>query len=185
MTKIACLGWGSLIWQTKNLLIRREWYTDGPFLGVEFVRQSMDGRLTLVITNKAQPVRTLWALMATDDLLTAKKSLQVREGISIRNLNTSISSVTTDEETTDELKLGIKNWAISLKLDAVIWTNLRPKFKDVEGQEPALEEAISYLKSLDVNTRQTAEEYIRRAPKQIDTDFRRRFEMELGWTYQQ
>ena len=185
MTKIACLGWGSLIWRTENLLIRREWYTDGPFLGVEFVRQSMDGRLTLVISDNAKPVRSLWALMATDDLIVAKESLRVRESIPVRNLATSISSVTIDEETTEELKLTIKNWAISLKLDAVIWTSLPPKFKGIDGREPLLEEAVSYVKSLDVNTWQIAEEYVRRTPKQIDTDFRRKFEMEFGWTHQE
>ncbi len=79
--KIACLGWGSLIWNPESLLIIREWFQDGPILPIEFARQSNDGRLTLVITENAQPVRTLWALMATTDLEIAKKSLLFREKI--------------------------------------------------------------------------------------------------------
>ena len=57
MMKIACLGWGSLVWRPDNLLIRSEWFSDGPFLPIEFARRSQDGRLTLVIVEKAKPVR--------------------------------------------------------------------------------------------------------------------------------
>jgi hypothetical protein len=181
--KIACIGWGSLIWQPKSLLIRREWFSDGPFLPVEFVRQSLDGRLTLVITETAKPIRTLWALMATENLETAKNSLLVREGIPNRNLESSIGSIKSTEETEDNIKLTIKEWANRQGLDAVIWTNLTAKFLGTDRREPNLDEAIAYLKSLDVNARSNAEEYIRKTPKQIDTDFRRKFETEFGWTF--
>ena len=77
--KIACLGWGSLIWRPGNLLIQREWFNDGPLLPVEFVRKSDNGRLTLVITETAKPVRTLWALMTTYNLDEAKESLRKRQ----------------------------------------------------------------------------------------------------------
>jgi len=180
--KIACLGWGSLIWRPKNLLIRREWFSDGPFLPIEFARQSQDGRLTLVITETAKPIRTLWALMATENLATAKNSLLVREIIPIKNLNGSIGSITSAEETEDNVKLIIKEWANRQGLDAVIWTNLTAKF-GTDKREPNLMEAIDYLKSLDINKRSHAEEYIRRTPKQIDTDYRRNFEKEFGWTF--
>jgi hypothetical protein len=181
--KIACLGWGSLIWKPENLLIIREWFQDGPLLPIEFVRQSNDGRLTLVITETAQPIRTLWALMATKDLETAKKSLLIREKINENKLNTFIGCIKSDEETTDETKLIIKEWAIKLNLDAVIWTNLPPKFNNLNNQEPSIEEAVEYLNTLDFYKRTTAEEYIRRTPKQIDTSFRRKFELEFGWKY--
>lgn len=181
--KIACLGWGSLIWRPDNLLIRREWFLDGPLLPIEFVRQSNDGRLTLVITNTAKPIRTLWALMATDDLNTAKQSLKIREGVPNSKFETSISSITAAEEIEDEIKLCIQNWAKGLHLDAVIWTSLPSKFRDTDEIEPTLAEAIEYLNLLDINKRTTAEEYIRRAPKQIDTEFRRNFENIFGWTF--
>jgi hypothetical protein len=181
--KIACLGWGSLIWRPDNLLIRREWFSDGPFLQIEFARQSKDGRLTLVITEEAKPVRALWALMATDDLSIAKNSLLIREGIPKAKINTLIGSVIGTEETTDNIKLTIQKWANNLKLDAVIWTNLSSKFNDTDGRVPTMDEAVTYLHNANINTRTTAEEYIRKTPKQIDTDYRRRFEAEFGWTY--
>ena len=73
--KIACLGWGSLIWRPENLLLRSGWFMDGPLLPIEYARQSKDGRLTLVITEKAKPVRTLWATMATSELALEEISL--------------------------------------------------------------------------------------------------------------
>lgn len=181
--KIACLGWGSLIWRPENLLIHREWFLDGPFLQIEYARQSKDGRLTLVITEKAKPIRALWALMATTDLAKAKSSLLTREGIPEKKIETLIGSVTVTEETTDSIKLTIQKWAANLKLDAVVWTNLPPKFNSTDNRVPKIEEAISYLNSLDINSRKNAEEYIRKTPQQIDTDYRRKFETEFGWTY--
>lgn len=177
--KIACIAWGSLVWRPEGLLIQSEWFSDGPILPIEFARQSKDGRLTLVITDRAKQVRTLWALMATDDLTQAKKSLQIREETTENN----ICAINSTEETNDNIKQIIKNWIISLKIDAAIWTNLPSKFNNENNKTPTVEEAISYLNNLDINTRKTAEEYIRKTPKQIDTEFRRRFEAEFGWTY--
>lgn len=82
---IACLGWGSLIWDPRELPIRREWFDDGPLLRVEFTRQSNNGRMTLVLEPTAPEVRSCWAIMATDDLALAKRQLMVREGTKNRD----------------------------------------------------------------------------------------------------
>jgi hypothetical protein len=181
--KIACIGWGSLIWRPDNLLIRRTWFPDGPFLPIEFTRQSKNGRLTLVITLEAKYVRTLWALTATEDLSIAKESLCIRENIPEDKTKELIGSMTRDEVTSDVIELTIQDWIRKLNLDAAIWTKLSPRFKNVDNKIPTLEETISYLKGLDINKKMTAKEYICRAPKQIDTDYRRDFEKEFGWSY--
>jgi hypothetical protein len=180
---IACLGWGSLIWNPGNLLNRREWFLDGPMLGIEFARESSDRRLTLVITNDAMPVRTLWTLMATADLEVAKQSLRVREGISNINFETYIGSYTVDKAPTTELEKTLQQWGAANQIDAVIWTNLPPKFGRENNKVPSIEDAINHLRSLDINAKSNAENYVRRAPRQIDTEYRRRFEQEFGWTF--
>lgn len=180
--KIACIGWGSLIWNPGSLLIRREWFFDGPFLPIEFTRQSQDGRLTLVITPTVKPIRTLWALLATEDISISKESLRVREGIHENKASQYIDTISANEETNDPIRLTIQDWLRVLKIDAAIWTNLPSKFDKEDKKVPTIEEAIVYLERLDINKRKLAEEYVRKAPKQIDTDYRREFEKHFGWS---
>ena len=183
--KIACLGWGSLIWRPENLLIQRQWFQDGPMIPIEFARQSKDGRLTLVITNGAMPVRSLWSIMATNDLEMAKTSLQIREGISDDNKNKLIGSIRKDTQAQNEslIATNIRTWMNDVQMEAVIWTDLPPKFNGTIGRIPTLQEAITYLKGLDINIFTHAEQYIRKAPLQIDTTYRREFEKQFKWTY--
>lgn len=49
MFMIVCLGWGSLIWNPGVLKTQGYWHDSGPKISVEYLRQSKDGRLTLVI----------------------------------------------------------------------------------------------------------------------------------------
>ena len=123
MAQIACLGWGSLVWDARALPIQRQWFTDGPFAQVEFLRQSADRRITLVLDSSA-----------------------------------------------------------SRGVDSVVWTALRCKFNGENGRRPTVEEVLTHLSGLTGRPRDEAERYIRFAPRQIDTPYRRRIEAVLHWT---
>ena len=75
---IVCIGWGSLVWDPRDLPFG-PWHDDGPSLPVEFVRESSNRRITLVIDAKAPRVRTLWTILDVQDLNAAGKALGVRE----------------------------------------------------------------------------------------------------------
>jgi hypothetical protein len=88
--KIACLEWGSLVWDPRSLHVRSEWFADGPLLPIEFARESKDKRVTLVITPGSPPLRSLWALSSLDSVDAAKADLALREEIKDKNVQYSI-----------------------------------------------------------------------------------------------
>lgn len=180
---IACLGWGSLIWDPRSLPIQRRWFEDGPLAPVEFTRQSSDGRITLVVDSSASSVRVLWALMLPTELQIAKEALRDREGIPGTSWESRIGSWQRGGAAPASMP-DLPDWAQGRGLDAVVWTALGPRFK---GQDrlPSANEIVDYLRSCTGTVRESAERYVRQAPRQIDTEFRRRIEAELGWSYRE
>ena len=174
---IACLGWGSLIWDPRALPIHRQWHMDGPLLRVEFTRKSTDGRITLVLDPKAQLVRGLWALMTVDTPRKAKKELAIREGIKRKNVERFIGYYKRTQDTIScpsGVIVGLNEWAACRGIDHVVWTALPPNKR--------CGEVVKYLSSLTGPKRDIAKEYIQRAPLQIDTTCRRQIESRLGWS---
>jgi hypothetical protein len=177
---IACLGWGSLVWDPRELPVQGRWFEDGPMLSVEFARQSSDERLTLVIVPKGTPVRTLWAPFSVETVAIAREALRKREGILEKNREKHIAVWSTPDENCDPPS--ISAWARGLNIDAVVWTALPPRFDGKDGRVPSPDEAVDYLRKLPHEQRRHAERYIRMTPRQVDTPYRRRFELEFGWT---
>ena len=182
--KLACLGWGSLIWSARSLPVRGAWFEDGPMLPVEFARVASDGRVTLVLLEGVPPVRSLWSLMISEDIESARRALGAREAVSEELVEESIGMWTPDQRSGGVAVDTIAAWAELMGLDGAVWTDLQPGKPGARGPSQALDadQVIAHLGGLDALARRTAEEYIRRAPAQIDTETRRRVELELGWT---
>ena len=185
---IVCLGWGSLIWRLDDLPVNG-WRPDGPCVRVEFVRQSQNGRLTLVLHGAADPVPSLWAQMKVKSLDEAVMALAKREGPAGRPLGNPERDIgrwpdeRRDEPTADpENILGLRTWAAEQDVDNVIWTALGSRFNGSEGEWPRTkEDAVAYLRSLTGDQRATAREYVRYAPQQIRTAYREHIAHCLGW----
>jgi hypothetical protein len=180
---IACIGRGSLIWDKRNLDVDGNWRADGPTLPVEFARQSSDGRITLVIVQGVASVPALWTAFSTSDLAHARESLRQRERIPRSRARDLISHWHRGEKPASEPYATISAWAAEKNLDAAVWTNLPPKVEGIDGRVPTEIEVIAYLQSLlEGQARAAAEEYVRRAPRQITTAYRGAIERALGWT---
>lgn len=179
---IACIGWGSLIWDKRDLDVDGAWRADGPLLPVEFARQSSDGRITLVIVQGFGSVPTLWSVFNTRDLAEARESLRQREGVPGSRAGDLIADWHRGENPVSEPDVTIFAWAAEKGLDAAVWTNLAPKFAGIDGRSPTEIEVVAYLQTLEGQARAAAEEYVRHAPRQIATAYRRAIERALGWT---
>lgn len=176
---IACIGWGSLIWRPEDLPLAGGWANDGPTLPVEFARQSRDGRVTLVITDQAMPVRTLWAPMLTTDLEEARQQLREREATYVDRIAVQEA---TAAATSSPVHEAIRDWLREHGIEAAIWTALDARWQNQAGRSPTQAELIAYLRSLDSDAASRAEMYVRRAPAQVRTVYRAAVEAELGWT---
>ena len=176
---IACLGWGSLVWAPRTLPIRRHWFDDGPLVRVEFLRKSNDGRITLVLDEGATTVRALWAIMETTDINEAREHLRAREGCGRLD---DIGFWVRGSPWTSSVVLELPKWAEARAVNGAVWTALPPRFREAQGAKASPDEVLKYLTGLSGSIRDEAERYIRRAPRQIDTAYRRMIEARLQWT---
>ncbi len=181
LDQIVCLGWGSLIWCQKALPVIGEWEADGPGLPIEFARESRDGRITLVICEGARVVTTLWAALNVPNLDAAKMALAARESVTAANIRYSIGWCSPVGASEHRGAAVISQWAAARNLAGVVWTALKPKI-GTDNRVPTQVEVVGHLGGLRGLQRDTAEEYVRHAPRQIVTSYRTAIEDTLGWT---
>lgn len=173
---IACLGWGSLIWKPDTLPLASEWFQDGPLMPIEFSRIGDGGELATAVCMNAPPCKVQWAVLDVLSLDEAVQALRKREGIP-DDRQDGVGVFTTTGSNVGVLA----EWASARQLDAVIWTALPPRFEDVEGLIPSVDDAIDYLRSLTGETLEHAHSYIRQVPSQIDTPYRREIFKKMRW----
>ena len=182
--RIACLGWGSLIWDPGELRVDGDWQHDGPKIKVEFVRRSDSGLLTLVFFNDAKPVCSQWIWMAAEDLDGAIDNLATREGRGNPIPRKYIGQWPNGDA--EPRIIDLESWAEKQGTDYVIWTALPPKFRNPETGRfenyrwPSENDAVDYLRDeLPKGKLADAKEYVINAP--VDTAYRRRILSELQW----
>jgi len=173
MTRIAILGWGSLIWDPQNLCYNGEWYKDGPSLPVEFARISEEGILTLVLYSNAKKVQVLWTYSNKVIISEAMHNLSEREKCPIESIG--FIDLKTQEsrcEVVPELKNEIVTWAKGKKFDAVVWTELSSNFSEKRNGKKFNEgNVFEYLNELYDNKirGEKAEEYFYNTYHKINT----------------
>jgi len=191
---IACIGWGSLIWRDdlpaeRMLPLRGGWHDDGPLLPVEFARQSETNELTLVICPglpDVPRVQTLWAVLDVVDVAATLDRLGVREFRNAQKvtgwMDRYVGHWSLDGNRSSGMEAEtVGSWARAAGLAGAVWTNLPCKFAGRNGVMPTSGEVLAHLRALKGDELARAETYVRRAPAQIDTPYRRRIAQELGW----
>jgi hypothetical protein len=141
---IACLAWGSLVWDPQDLPIHREWFGDGPLVRAEFLRESRGRRITLVLHESVPLVRSLWALMTVNSLAEARTKLAIREGIKDARVNQDIAAWSLGDPEVPCIA-GIGPWAVARGIGHVVWTALPPKLGAEAGRLPTLDEVVQHL----------------------------------------
>ena len=171
-----------MIWKPENLAydIESKWSPDGPFLPIEYSRISVDGRLTLVISDVVNEVKTLFAISNFDTLDQAILNLAIRKGSNTSTIGFFIKNSSQISPNNFKYRNNIENWLKQNdNVDALIWTNLPENWKS----KTTYQDRVEYLLSLTENTNMKAEEYIRKTPKQINTVLRSEIEKRLNWKF--
>ena len=175
---IVCLGWGSLIWDPRDLPLRQPvlWYEDGPALPIEFARKSQNGRITLVLLDEGPAVPMLWSQLDVTTIDEARTSLAHREECGVTAIGCWPSKGPIFEHTA-----AIGQWASSRGITGVVWTALPPLF-DGSTRVATADQIVGYLRSLTGSTQRLAREYVCKTPTQVKTPYRMIIERTLGWT---
>ena len=176
--KIACLGWGSLIWKAAELPVASDWFEDGPRLPIEFAREGDSGELATVLCEGVAEVRVLWAYLAVDTLEEAREALRAREGVA-RERPRCIGGWASGPQSPFWPR--IATWAAEQGVDAVVWTALPPRSDGLNRRMPTAAEALHYLRTLDHERQAHARDYFRRTPVAIDTEYRRVIAQTFNW----
>lgn len=180
---IAIIGWGSLIWDPRDLPHYGPWKKDGPKLRIEFSRVSSDSRLTLVIDNIVGVLcPTYYVFSPRRDLFDAVEDLRRREGtvrqyIGFFNNRTKDNSCSAYPQQIDILP-SLGQWCDNNQVEGVVWTALLSNFQNEVGVPYTVDAAITFLKGLAKTTRENSLKYIRNAPDEIITPLRIRVEQE-------
>lgn len=180
--RIACLGWGSLIWKPGVLPVDAHWRRDGPDLPIDFARESDGGELATVICSTAPMSRVMWSLLRTDSMACARELLRQREKIPSsqpRSIGSVMRGVAADPRLAYAEAIAL--WARAQGLDGVVWTALPPRFAGENGRIPGVAQALQYLQTLSEDRRRHAELYVRATPRFVATALREALEQQLGW----
>ncbi len=181
--KIAILGWGSLIWDPRELKgqFKDDWQKGGPTLPIEFSRISSDARLTLVIDPKnGRDVQTPFVESCRGALEDAICDLRCREGTTLKNIGYIDLKRNEGRSKQWKVVVTIKEWAAISHFDAVVWTDLPDNFEKKRGKEFSVPNAVEYLQGLPQNVQSEARKYIRKAPDEVKTPLRDELQKN-GW----
>lgn len=177
MSKIAILGWGSLLWDKQPAFddCHGAWEPEGPELRIEFSRVSSTrgGALTLVIDpDHGSACRVSYALStrrAPEDVIC---DLRCREGTTRKNIGYYFTDGTAEQARDEATLNAVKAWALAKGIDVTVWTDLPSNFELKTGKPFSLPDALAHIEGLNPVAKESATEYVSCAPVFVQTALR-------------
>src|SRR6185503_12687110 len=132
--------------------------------------QRWSGALTLVIDPEhgvqAPVAHALSRRTQLDDVV---GDLRTREATNHANIGFLLADGSRHQARDERCLDVIRTWARAKSLDSVVWTDLGSNFADHWGEDFGVDSAVEYLRMLNDEGRAQAVQYVRRAPRFIDT----------------
>mgnify|MGYP006982470525 CR=1 FL=1 len=186
LSRIAILGWASLIWDLENLAphTKGDWLMEaGPLLPMEFSRISPKRKLGLVVcldpivgvdckTHVIQSVHT--------DIALTIANLAARERAPL-DLIGAVHSDGLRRGRMPEVCDRVTNWCEANEWDGVVWTDLKPNFIEYTQKEFSVNAGLCYLRTLTDDSLTEAFNYIENAPRQTQTPLRIALANDVWW----
>ncbi len=185
MSRIAIIGWGSLIWDIEILApyVTGDWQMNaGPQLPMEFSRVSPKRKLGLAVCLDpvvGVPCQTHVIASARAGIEAAVEDLRARERAPVERIGAYHRRF--QHGRMPEVLEIVENWCAANGWDGAVWTDLEPNFHAHTAQEFSVARGIAYLKTLRGDSLIEAHNYIQNAPAQTRTPLRQALATDPWW----
>ena len=187
MSKIAVIGFGSLLWDLDDLApkVSGEWKMyEGPILPLEFslVSRKRHYALALVIDyGDGAPCPTCVIDSVRSKIGAAIVDLANRERMDPTNIGFVDRNTGESHSHREETRNTLWNWIEDSNYDGAVWTDGERNFEALTGRAFSLQTAQDHLRSLQGISLEEARRYIRNAPARVETPLRRALENSPWW----
>ena len=187
MSKIAVIGFGSLLWDLDDLApkVSGAWKMyEGPLLPLEFSLVSRKRRCALALVIDyldGAPCPTCVIDSVRSEIGAAVIDLAERERVEPANIGFVDRNTGESHSHIEETRNTFWNWIEDSDYDGAVWTDGERNFEALTGKAFSLQAAQDHLWSLRGTSLEEARRYIRNAPTRVETPLRRALEDSPWW----
>ncbi|MEM1344321.1 MAG: hypothetical protein AAGI34_07040 [Pseudomonadota bacterium] len=186
-TRIALLGWGSLLWDLDDLApwVEGAWRLGaGPRFPLEFSRVSAKrlGSLTVVLDDAHGALCPTHAIVSVrEGIHAAAQDLARRERCTLARIGALCLESGFERAASPGVSAHVAAWCRAEGWRGAVWTDLESNFAESTGTAFSLEAGAAYLRTLKGAALDEAVRYITEAPAATDTPLRRALEEAPWW----
>tara|TARA_Y100001934_G_scaffold57703_1_gene71567 strand:+ start:3475 stop:4056 length:582 start_codon:yes stop_codon:yes gene_type:complete len=187
MSKIAVIGFGSLLWDLDNLAskVSGKWKMyQGPVLPLEFSLVSRKRHLALALVIDyldGAPCPTCVIDSIRSDISASVIDLAERERMEPSNIGFIDRASGQSHSHRKETQQTLWHWIKNSDYDGAVWTDGERNFEDLTGKRFSLQTAQDHLWSLRGVSLEEARRYIREAPSRVETPLRKALDGSPWW----